>query len=110
MASDDRPRRPSTAPTRTVLSWRRSGLSVVAAGLAIARGVPSIDGVPSRPVLGVVAIAMGLAAMAVSSGCGRRRARRMATDRPAAVVADLWPVAAVTVVVAVGAVVVVAVA
>lgn len=97
------------AAERTTLAWRRSGVSVIAVGAAVARGVPTVDAVPSRPVIGVLIAVLGGVAFAVSSRQAARRAAAVETVpmRPAAHLADLWPVTASTTLVAVGAVVVV---
>jgi uncharacterized membrane protein YidH (DUF202 family) len=97
----------SLSAARTTLAWRRSGISVIAVGLAIARGVPTVDGVPSRPALGVLIVAFGGLCLAASSVEARRRARHAGTDRPTAGLADLLPVTLAAVCTAIGAVAVV---
>jgi uncharacterized membrane protein YidH (DUF202 family) len=96
-----------TAAPRTALAWRRSGLAVVAGGLAIVRGIPSRPDVPGRPVVGGIAIGLGLLCVIVTARQATVRARRIGTDRPAADVADLWPVTAVTLLAAIVATIVV---
>jgi uncharacterized membrane protein YidH (DUF202 family) len=98
------------AAARTTLAWRRSGISVVAVGLAIARGIPTVDGVPSRPLLGLLVVAFGAGCFAVSSVEARRRSRHAGTDRPTASLPDLLPVTLATVCTAIGAAVVVVLA
>jgi uncharacterized membrane protein YidH (DUF202 family) len=98
------------AAARTTLAWRRSGISVVAIGLAIARGVPTVDGVPSRPWLGLVVGALGGICFAAGSIEARRRAGHTGTDRPTAGLTDLLPVTLAAACTAIGAAAVVLVA
>jgi len=95
------------AAERTTLAWRRSGVSVIAVGVAVARGVPTVETVPSRPLLGVVIVVLGGLAFLVSGRQARRRAAAADTPRPTAALADLWPVCASSLLVALGALVVV---
>jgi uncharacterized membrane protein YidH (DUF202 family) len=87
-------RRDVGAPVeRTRLAWQRSGLSLVACGLLIARGVPGEGGVGGRPSLGVAVLLLGLSAWAVGLRQERVRSKRIGTPRDAAVLSDLMPVA-----------------
>jgi uncharacterized membrane protein YidH (DUF202 family) len=95
------------AAERTSLAWRRSGVSMIAIGLGVARGIPTIDTVPGRPLLGLVIVVLGAAAFTVSHVQATRRGARVGTDRPTAELADLWPVSAATLLAALGAAVVV---
>lgn len=104
---DDRQLPPSLAAERTTLAWRRSGVSVIAVGMAVARGVPTLDAVPSRPLIGVLIVMLGAVAFVVSSRQAARRGTAIETGRPSPRLADLWPVTASTVLVAAGAMVVV---
>ena len=99
--------RSGLAAERTALAWRRSGLSVVAVGLAIARGIPNIDEVPARPLIGLLVVVMGGIAFAVSARQSAVRSRRFATARPTARPSELAPVAVATTLVALGAAIVV---
>ena len=78
---------------RTRLAWQRSGLSLVGAGLVIARGVPSRGEVTGRPAIGVVVLILGLTAWGIGLRQERVRAKRIGTPREAAVLSDLLPVA-----------------
>jgi uncharacterized membrane protein YidH (DUF202 family) len=84
---------PGAPVERTRLAWQRSGLSLVACGLLIARGVPVEGGVVGRPSLGLAVLLFGLAAWAVGLRQERVRAKRIGTPRDAAVLSDLAPVA-----------------
>ncbi len=95
------------AAERTTLAWRRSGVSVIAVGVAVARGIPVHDDIPARPMLGLMIVLLGAFVFAVSSVQAGRRAARRGTTRPVACLADLWPVTAATAFAAVGSMVVV---
>lgn len=95
------------AAERTALAWQRSGISIVAVGIAVARGIPTVDGVPRRPLAGLAIVALGALAFAVSQAQATRRGHRAEHGRATAGLADLWPVTAATALAAVGAIVVV---
>lgn len=61
------------AGERTDLAWSRSGLSLIACGAAIARGLPTLVGTPAQPVIGLVVLALGGAIWVVGSMIGRKR-------------------------------------
>ena len=84
---------PGSAVERTRLAWQRSGLSLVACGLIIARGVPVAGGVVGRPSLGLAVLVLGLSAWGVGLRQERVRASRIGTPRDAAILSDLAPVA-----------------
>ena len=107
---DDRPPRSALAAERTTLAWRRSGVAVIAIGFAVARGIPTVGAVPARPTVGVAIAVLGALAFVVSARQAARLTDRPADESSAATIGDLWPVAASTFLVAVGAAVVVAVA
>ena len=93
------------AAERTTLAWRRNGVSLIAAGLAIVRGIPAPSrGIDGRPVLGLGVLALGVLTFAVGARQAARRARHLDAGRPAADLADLWPVTAATTLVALAAV------
>jgi len=99
----ERPRRGGLAAERTTLAWRRSGLSVVAVGVAIFRGVPTVAGVPGRPMVGLLVVALGGLAFAVSARQAAVRSRRPDGARATARASDLAPVTVATSLVALGA-------
>ena len=88
-------RDPGLAAHRTALAWRRSGLSLVACGAGVARGV-DFAGVRARPLAGVAVLALGVALWLLANRGAARRARAMGTDRPTASYADLWPMSLAT--------------
>lgn len=94
---------PGLAAERTTLAWRRNGISIVAAGLAIAKGIPVGAGVDGRPVIGLAVLALGIATFAVGARQAARRAGHVGLGRPTVELADLWPVTAATALVAVAA-------
>lgn len=98
---------PGLASERTALAWHRSGVSIVAVGIAVARGIPTVDAVPRRPWIGLVIVALGALSFAVSHVQATRRGRRADAGRATAAVADLWPVTAATALAAAGAIAVV---
>lgn len=91
------------AAERTTLAWQRNGVSIAAAGVAIAKGIPVDGGIDGRPVLGVAVLALGVLMFAVSARQAGRRARHLGLGRPTAELADLWPVTAATALVAAAA-------
>ena len=93
---------PGVAGERTTLAWRRTGLSVALAGIAIARGVPVVKGVPGRPAVGVLVLVLGAVVFLISH---RQSVRRTAgsSGRQTAELADLAPVAVGTTLVAIAA-------
>lgn len=107
MIDDEAPDEPpGLAGERTTLAWRRTGLSVAAAGLAIARGIPVVRGVPGRPVVGAVVLVLAGLLFLVSHRQAARRSSGPA-GRRTATLGDLAPVAVGTTLVAVAGVLVV---
>lgn len=101
------PARRGFAAERTTLAWRRSGLSIVAVGVVIARGVPTVGGVPGRPLIGLVVALLGGFAFAVNARQAAVRSRQVDGGRAVAQPAHLLLVSAATAAIALGAMVVV---
>ena len=95
------------AAERTALAWQRNGVSLVAAGIAIARGLPTDGRLDGRPAVGVAVALLGVVTFLVSRRQASRRARHAGLGRPTAEPSDLWPVAASTSLVALAAAVLV---
>ena len=86
---------PGLAGHRTTLAWRRTGLSLMACGVAVARGV-GVEGARGRPLAGVVVLVLGLGLWLVAQRSAAQRARAIGTARPAAGRADLVPLGLAT--------------
>jgi uncharacterized membrane protein YidH (DUF202 family) len=84
---------PGLAGERTVLAWRRTGLSFFVLGLAIMRGIRTREGVPGRPLIGLVVLALGAVLVLISAYQARVRSRSLGTARPSARLGDLAPMA-----------------
>ena len=91
------------AAERTALAWRRNGVSLMAAGFAIARGLPTDGRLDGRPVVGVAVAVLGGITFLIGNRQAARRARHLGLGRPTAEPSDLWPVAVSTSLVAVAA-------
>ena len=99
-------RDPGLAAERTTLAWQRTGISILAAGLAEIRGLPNRPELTGRPLVGVAIAGLGLLSFLVSSRQANRRARTVSgTTRRTVTRADLLPLAASTTLVALGALV-----
>src|ERR1700682_5754419 len=61
------------ASDRTMLAWRRSGLSLVACGLAMVRGIGPVE-TTRRAVAGSIVIGLGVAVWALYVWISGRRA------------------------------------
>ena len=93
---------PGQAAERTDLAWNRSGLALLACGVAVMRGLGHANLVPARTAVGVSVLTLGLAAWIVGGVQARRRSRA-GHARQRATAADLLPVVIGTVVVGVAA-------
>ena len=82
-------RDPGLAAERTDLAWNRSGMSLLACGTAVMRGLahPPLD----KGNLAVGAAILGLAAFSWALGAWHAR-RSGAKGRGAATARDLWPI------------------
>ena len=83
---------PGLASERTDLAWNRSGLSLLACGAAVARGLTIGDPVPARVAAGVTILVLGALTWALGGWQARRRSRP-GVRRHVARGGDLLPVA-----------------
>jgi uncharacterized membrane protein YidH (DUF202 family) len=93
---------PGLASERTDLAWNRSGLSLIACGVIVAKGLVVSEPVRARAAVGVTILVLGALTWALGAWQARRRsgpglARH--TARPV----DLLPVAAGTAAVGIAA-------
>ena len=79
--SDDYEGPPGLAAERTELAWSRSGLSLVACGVALMRGVDKISGRSTEPMLGAALLVLGALVWASGIPLARARARGDVTGR-----------------------------
>ena len=89
------------AAERTTLAWRRSGVSLLAVGLAVGRGLGSQSTVDARPAVGILVSAMGAAVFLISLRQASIRARLSGSDRPTARLVDLAPLTFTTTLIAI---------
>lgn len=81
------------AAERTELAWSRSGVAIMACGVVIAKGLPEISGVPSRPITGGLILVLGLVTWGLGLQSARRRRAEEGGERGVAVWRDLAPIA-----------------
>ena len=81
------------AAERTDLAWSRSGLALGACGLIVLRGLPSVTGHPSRPVVGAIILVLGAATWALGYWNAHQRRPSGGRPRPVATRRDLAPAA-----------------
>jgi len=93
------------AAERTALAWRRSGVSLLAVGLAVRRGRGTQGRVHARPAVGAVVSAMGATVFLFSLRQASIRARFSGSDRPSAPFVDLAPLAFTTTLIAIVAII-----
>jgi len=86
---------PGLAAERTDLAWNRSGLSLLACGAAVARGLTIGEPVPARIAAGVTILVLGGLTWALGGWQARRRSGP-GVARHVARAVDLLPVAAGT--------------
>jgi uncharacterized membrane protein YidH (DUF202 family) len=84
---------PSMAAERTDLAWSRSGLSLGVCGLIVLRGLPSVTGSSSRPVVGAILLVLGGVAWLLGYWSAHHRRPSAGRPRRVAVWADLAPAA-----------------
>ena len=83
---------PGLASERTDLAWNRSGLALLACGVAVTRGMTVGDPLPARVAIGSTILVLGGLVWILGAWQARRR-RAPGTRRRTARPADLWPVA-----------------
>ena len=81
------------AAERTDLAWSRSGLAIGACGLIELRGVESITGNPSRPLIGGSLLVLGMVTWALGYWSAHQRRPSGGRPRPVATWRDLAPAA-----------------
>lgn len=81
------------AAERTDLAWSRSGLSLGVCGLIVLRGLPSVTGHPSRPIVGFVILVLGVATWGLGYWSAHQRRPSVDRPRPVATRRDLAPAA-----------------
>lgn len=83
---------PGMAGERTDLAWNRSGLALLACGIAVARGLKFPIDEPAHAVIGVTILVLGAFTWVLGQWEARKR-RRDGHDREVAQWGDLAPVA-----------------
>lgn len=101
-------RDPGLAAERTSLAWQRTGIAIIAAGLAEIRGLPHRTELSGRPLIGLAIAGFGIFSFVVSSRQAARRKGPASEKRRTATISDLWPLAASSMFVALGALVIAA--
>ena len=86
---------PGLAADRTALAWRRTGLSLMVCGVAVARGV-EVEAAGGQARAGLAALGLGIALWLVAIRTSARRARATGRQRPVASRADLLPLSLAT--------------
>jgi len=81
------------AAERTELAWSRSGLALMACGVIVAKGLPSISGVPSRPEFGFAILVLGILTWGLGLLASHSRREEPGLGRRAARWRELAPVA-----------------
>ena len=84
---------PGMAAERTDLAWSRSGLALGACGLVVLKGLPTVTGTGSRPVIGAVILLLGGVTWGLGRWSAQRRRPRAGEPRRVATWADLAPAA-----------------
>jgi len=84
---------PGLSAERTDLAWSRSGLALMACGVAIAKGLPALHGNVSQPIAGIVLLVMGGAVWLLGWAAARRRRHELGQQRLRASYRDVAPIA-----------------
>ena len=75
---------PGLAAERTDLAWSRSGLSLMACGLGVAKALPVLRGEPPRPGVATALLFLGAAVWLLGWEAERRRRSQRGRARPRA--------------------------
>lgn len=81
------------AAERTDLAWSRSGLSLMACGVVVAKGLPALAAIPAEPVAGAVILVLGAATWLLGLAAAHRRRHAPGDERATARLSDVLPVA-----------------
>ena len=81
------------AAERTDLAWSRSGVALLACGVVVLKGLPSVVGDTSRPVAGLLILGLGALTWGMGHWNARQRRTVMGTDRAVARWRDMAPTA-----------------
>ncbi len=95
--------RPGMAAERTDLAWSRSGGALLACGVVVLKGLPTVAGDTSRPVAGLLILGLGGLTWGMGHWSARQRRTAMGGDRPVARWRDMAPTATGTAVVGLAA-------
>ncbi len=85
--------RSGLAAERTDLAWSRSGVALLACGVVVLKGLPTVPGASSRPAAGLVILALGGLTWGMGHWSARQRRTPRGGDRPVARWRDLAPTA-----------------
>jgi uncharacterized membrane protein YidH (DUF202 family) len=81
------------AAERTDLAWSRSGLALGACGVVVLKGLPTITGHSSQPVVGAAILVLGAVTGLLGRWSAQRRRPRLGQARLVARWSDLAPAA-----------------
>ena len=82
---------PGLSAERTDLAWSRSGLALGACGVVVLKGLPSVTGTGSQPLIGAVILLLGGVTWGLGRWSAHRRRPRDGRSRQVATWADLAP-------------------
>ncbi|MGZ4683324.1 MAG: DUF202 domain-containing protein [Acidimicrobiales bacterium] len=82
---------PGMAAERTDLAWSRSGLALGACGVVVLKGLPTVTGSASQPVIGAAILLLGAVTWGLGRWSAHRRRPRAGQPRQVATWSDLAP-------------------